>query len=568
MTWEDFKNELLKYLEITENDLEFIKKAFVFGSRAHSEQKRKNGEPYFNHCLRTALNLASLKLEPQVIIAGLLHDVLEDTSVKEEELKNNFGEEITELVKGVTKLGHFKYRDENEEQALNLMNLILAISEDLRVAIIKLADRLDNMRTLKFLPSEKIKRIALETRDVFVPLAIRLGIYVWGLELDELSFQYLEPEKYKKMKELFLPRIEKGQKHLEEIIQITKEKLQEAKIKIYDLNYRIKTFSSIYKKLLRKNFNPDLIFDLFGIRVITESIEECYLALGIIHSLFYPLESEFDDYIAKPKPNGYQSLHTVVLTPYEFYVEFQIRTLEMHKFNEFGAASYFSYTTSKRTKAYQKNLTIFTSAEEQKILEEIKKAKETSTSFSELLKSLKFDLLREKIYVLTPKGKILELPKDSTPIDFAYKIHTEIGNHAVGAKVNGKLVPLNYKLQNGDVVEIIVNKNKKPSIDWLNFVKTREARKKIKNFLKKKVQIFKMPEFYLSFKTKNEPKILEEILDFLKEKEIEIVYYKNFAKGSWQIIKIKVRKENKSDLEEIVFNLKNKIDEILEIEIE
>lgn len=568
MTWEEFKQKLNNCFDLTEIDLDLIQKAFNFAYQAHSGQKRKSGEDYFNHCVRTALNLASLKTDAQIISAGLLHDVLEDTPTKEEDLQKNFGEEITQLVKNVTKIGHYRYLNQDQEQAMNLVNLILAISQDLRVAIIKLADRLDNMRTLEFLPPEKIKKIALETRDIFVPLALKLGIHIWASELDELSFKFLEPEKYEWVKSIFLPKIEKGKKYLNEIIKITEESLRKNKIKIYEINYRIKTFSSIYKKLIKKNFDPELIFDLFGIRVIVDKVEECYLSLGVIHALFYPLESEFDDYISKPKPNGYRSLHTVVLTPYEFFVEFQIRTLEMHHFNEFGTASYFSYSQSKTTKIYQKNLSVFTSLEDKKFLEEIKKVKETSKLSSDLIKSLKLEFIQEKIYVLTPKGKIIELVKGATPIDFAYKIHTEIGNHAAGARVNGKIVPLNYELSNGDIVEIITNKNKTPSVDWLNFVKTKEARKKIKSFLRKKIQISKPLEFLILIKTKNDPILFQNVLDFLKEKNVEIIDSKNTNKEGLQIIKIKVRLMDKKEKEFIAFNLKNKFKEILEIKVD
>jgi len=568
MSWEEFKNKIISYINFGEEDLILIKKAFDFAQKAHEGQKRKNGEPYFNHSLRTALNLAEIKSGPEVIAAGILHDVLEDCNVSEEEMKRKFGEEITELVKGVTKIGHYKYYETEEEQAKNLLNLILKISEDLRIAIIKLADRLDNMRTLEYLPKEKINRIALETRDIFVPLATRLGIYVWASELDELCFKFLEPEKYEWVKKTFEEKINKGKGYLPEIIEKVKKEIEKNNIKLYFISYRIKTYSSIYKKLVKKNFDVNLIYDIFGIRIVVDQVEECYHVLGIIHSLYPFLSEEFDDYIAKPKPNGYMSLHTVVFVPYGFYVEFQIRTLKMHEINEYGTAAYFAYSEAKKTKVYRKNLTIFTSKEDLEILNKIRGLKDNSENYSEIMEEVKTDLLKEKIYVLTPKGKIIELPVGSTPIDFAYKIHTEIGNHAERAKVNGKLVPLDYELKNGDVVEIIVNKKKAPSPDWLNFVKTTNAKKKIKKFLlENRVKISNLPRFVLIIKMKNKPEIVDKILDFLKEKKIKIIYFNSLEKSGFISLKIKIEKENKKELENLVFLIKKKFEDVLEIEI-
>jgi len=568
MSWEEFKNKVISYINFEEEELLLIKKAFDFAQKAHEGQKRKNGEPYFNHSLRTALNLAEIKSGPEVVAAGILHDVLEDCNVSEEEMKREFGEEITELVKGVTKIGHYRYYKTEEEQAKNLLNLILKISEDLRIAIIKLADRLDNMRTLEYLPEEKIRRIALETCDIFVPLATRLGIYVWASELDELCFKFLEPEKYEWVKKTFEEKINKGKSYLPEIIEKVKKEIEKNNIKLHFISYRIKTYSSIYKKLVKKNFDVNLIYDIFGIRIIVDQVEECYHVLGIIHSLYPFLSEEFDDYIAKPKPNGYMSLHTVVFVPYGFYVEFQIRTLKMHEINEYGTAAYFAYSEAKKTKVYRKNLTIFTSKEDLEILNKIRELKEDSKNYSEIMEEVKTDLLKEKIYVLTPKGKIIELPIGSTPIDFAYKIHTEIGNHAERAKVNGRLVPLDYELKNGDVVEIIVNKKKNPSPDWLNFVKTTNAKKRIKKFLlENRVKISNLPRFVLIIKMKNKPEIVDKILDFLKEKKIKIIYFNILEKSGFISLKIKIEKENKKELENLVFLIKKKFEDVLEIEI-
>lgn len=568
MTWDEFKDKLVSFINLLEDDLAFIKKAFNFAQKAHEGQKRKSGEPYFNHSLRTALNLAEIKADPIMIVTGILHDVLEDCNVNEKELKKEFGEEVTELIKGVTKIGHYKHNNTEEEQARNLLNLILKISQDLRIAIIKLADRLDNMRTLQYLPPEKIKRIALETRDIFVPLATRLGIYVWASELDELCFKFLEPEKYEWVKDIFSKKIEEGEKYLPEIIEKVEKEIEKNEIKVHFIKSRIKTYSSIYKKLVKKNFDPNLIYDLFGIRIIVDKVEECYRVLGIIHS-FYPfLNQEFDDYIAKPKPNGYRSLHTVVLTPYGFYVEFQIRTMEMHEINEYGTAAYFAYSESKKKKTYLKNSTVFASKEDLEILKKIKEIKNFSESYKKTVEEIKQDLLKEKIYVLSPKGKIIELPIGSTPIDFAYQIHTEIGNHAERARVNGKIVPLDYELKNGDVVEILINKKKLPSPDWINFVKTTKAKKKIKKFLLENQIKIKVPlKFSLIIKIKNKQGIVENILDFLKEKKIKIISFSSLSKPGFISLKIKIEKENKKEVENLAFLIKNKFEDILEIEI-
>jgi len=568
MKWEEFVRELEKFNKFKEEDLYLIEKAFYFGEKAHHGQVRKSGEAYFNHCVRTALNLASLNLDEIVISAGLLHDTLEDCGVSEEELKNQFGSEITSIVKGVTKIGHYRYAEEDIEQAENLRNLILAISEDLRVAIVKLADRLDNMRTLEYLPKEKQMKIALETRDIYAPLANRLGIYKWAGELDELSFKFLDPENYQKVINLFEEKIKHYSSYLPKIIDQVKDQLKLKGIKIYQIDYRVKTYSSIYKKLVKKNFDPNKIYDLFGVRIIVETVEECYITLGIIHSLYPPLEEEFDDYISKPKPNGYRSLHTVVLTPYDFFTEFQIRTLEMHHQAEYGAAAYFVYSESKTSKSYLKNISLTANQEDLELIKKIRewKVKDNPQEFLDLLKN---EFFKERIYVLTPKGKIIELPSGSTPVDFAYKIHTELGHHCAGAKVNGNLVPLNYELKNGDVVEIIVSKNKKPSLDWLEFVKTSSARKKIKAFWRKeKLEYLPKKGFIFYFTLKDRLGLLDDILKIFRKRKINILSHQGKVNGKIANLKIKFEVNDPKIVDELLLELKQKIKEILDVRVE
>lgn len=566
MDFREFKYKILEFRQFSQNELDFIERAFYFGKKVHNGQKRKNGEDYFNHCIRTAINLAQLKLDQIFIVSGLLHDVIEDAKVKEEEIEQNFGKEVTFIVKGVTKIGHYKYYyEEDVIQAENLRNFILAISEDIRVAIVKLADRLDNMRTLQYLPPEKQKKIALETKDIYAPLAVRLGIYEWAGELDDLSFKFLNPEKYEEIIKFYEPYITKNEPYLINIIENIKNDLEERGIKVHKIDYRIKRPSSIYKKLVKKNFDYQKIYDLFGIRIIVEKVEECYVVLGVIHSKFPYLKSEFDDYIANPKPNGYQSLHTVVLTPYNFYVEFQIRTLEMHEYAEYGTAAYFVYSESKSTNLYRKNISILAGEEDVKLIEELRKWREVR-DLNEFIERIKNEFFKERIYVFTPKGKLIELPYGSTPIDFAYKVHSEIGNHCERAKVNGKIVPLNYELQNGDIVEIITNKNKKPSIDWLSFVKTSNAKKKIKAFLRKeKLKLLPKMIVSLVILAKDKIGLLDEILKCFKFKKINIIFHKGKVENKIAILKFKFEVKNKKELDEFIKYLKENVKEILEI---
>jgi len=556
MNFENFKNKLLFYRNYSKEDLILIEKAFYFGAKAYEKIRRKNGEPYLNHCLRTALNLAELKLPSEIISAGILHDVLEDSDVSEEELKNKFGEEITFLVKGVTKISYYRYKEKNLIQAENLRKLILATIKDIRVAIVKLADRLDNMRTLEYLSSDKRKRIALETSDIYSPLALRLGISEWAAELDDLALKYLEPEKYKSLKIELEKKIANGKSYLEKLKPLIENELKKKNIKFTKIEYRVKKISSIYKKLPRKNYDLDQIYDLLAFRIIVKTVEDCYLALGVLHSLFKPLIHEFDDYIAFPKPNGYRSLHTTVITNEEKYIEFQIKTEEMHLYNEFGMAAYIAYANAKQTKTYQKEKPIFADEEELKIIQNLRNWQE---GFS--------DIFKEKIYVLTPKGDVVELPANSTPLDFAYKIHTHIGNHFAGARVNQKLVPTYYKLQNGDVVEIIVNKNRKPSPDWLNIVKSINTKKKIKAQLHKEYFMFTTKiTADLRITAQDRIGLLKDVTNIISSRNINILGNRSKTKKGLAHLYFSIQANNKKEINSLKELIKTKIKEVIEIE--
>jgi RelA/SpoT family (p)ppGpp synthetase len=568
MSFEDFAKLISENKKFDDNELEIIKKAFDFAKEKFNGIYRKNGEPYFNHCIRTALNLAKLKMDYETICAGLLHDIIEDAKVKKEELVKEFGENIAFLVEAVTKIGEIKYREKNLVQAENLRKLILYVAEDLRVAILKLADRLDNMRTLEYLPEEKRKRIALETYDVYAPLALRLGIFEWASELDDLSFKFLEPEKYREIEKEVKKRLEGIEEILPEIIEKIEKEIIKRNINLHAIQYRIKKPSSVYRKLQKKNFDFDQIYDLIAFRIIVSTVDECYLVLGILHSLFKPLLEEFDDYITYPKPNGYQSLHTTLLIAENKYAEFQIRTLEMHIKSEEGVAAYFTYAQFKDTKGYKKGFWVEGLSEDEiRFIQELTKWKNINNENpEEFLKELKTDVLQEKIYVFTPKGDVIELPRGSTVLDFAYKIHSEIGHHFASAKVNNKIVPIDYEPKTGDVIEIITNKNRHPSPDWLKIVKTYNARKHIKSYLKK----FRFSEIRQTYELKIIAKdrigLLKDISNIISAYGINIIEVRSQTKGKLAILKFKLVVNDKDEYERLKSAINRKISDVIKIE--
>ncbi|MGG7058519.1 RelA/SpoT family protein [Clostridium nigeriense] len=461
-------------------DTNIIKKAYDLASDAHKNQKRESGEPYVTHPIDVAVILAEMGMDTSTIAAGLLHDVIEDTEYTYDDIKNIFNEEIANLVQGVTKLGKIEYKTKEEQQADNVRKMLLAMAKDIRVIIIKLADRLHNLRTLKYMPKAKQKQKAKETLDIYAPLAHRLGISKIKWELEDLSFRYLhEEEYYDLVKEIAEKRVER-ETYISEIKEDLHKRLEESEIDS-DIDGRPKHFYSIYKKMVTKNKSIEQIFDLTAIRILVNTVKDCYGVLGIVHTIYKPIPGRFKDYIAMPKANMYQSLHTTVIGPQGKTFEIQIRTFEMHKTAEYGIAAHWKYkegdTQDDKENSFENKLAW--------VRDMLEWQKETADA-EEFIEGFKIDLFTDEVFVFTPKGVVINLPSGATPIDFAYRIHTDIGNKCVGAKVNGKIVPLDYKLKTGEIVEVLTSKNAKgPNIDWLNMAKSNQAKSKIRQWFKK-----------------------------------------------------------------------------------
>ena len=470
--------EFMEYIHtyLTDDECNQVLKAFELADKAHEGQLRASGEPYIMHPLAVADILAHLQIDHITLMAALMHDVVEDTSYSKEDLEKMFGSEVAFLVDGVTKLNQFQYETKEDRQMENYRKMILAMAKDVRVVVIKLGDRLHNMRTLKHMRSDKQKRIAKETLEIFAPLAHRLGIFNVKWELEDLSFRYLEPEKYYDL----VDQMKQKRQAREDIVndtmsQLTKA-LGEAHIKA-DIKGRPKHFYSIYKKMKKDNRDLSQIYDLLAVRVIVDTIPDCYAVLGIAHSLWKPLPYRFKDYISMPKSNMYQSLHTTVIGTMGQPVEIQIRTWEMHRVSEYGVAAHWRY--KEGNKNGDKDF-------DQKVawLRQVLEWQDTSNP-TELVNALKLDVFSGEVFVFTPKGDVVKLPIGSVPLDFAYRVHTDVGHRCVGAKVNGKIVPLDYTLQNGDIVDIITSKTGRPSLDWLNIVGSSESKSKIRNWFKR-----------------------------------------------------------------------------------
>lgn len=466
-----------------EDNLNLIKKAYDVAKKKHEGQFRKSGDPYIQHPVEVAYILATLHAGPDTIAAGLLHDVLEDTDMSKEEMAATFNKDVAEIVDGVTKISKLKYMTKEKALAHNHEKLLLAMAKDIRVILVKIADRLHNMRTIQFHSEEKQKRIAQETLDLYAPLAHRLGMYRIKAELEDLSFKALEPEKYAEIaKEISFKKTERDE-DVEKMISTVKGLLEKNHINHYDIKGRVKNIYSIYKKIITKNKTIDDIYDLLALRVIVDSVEQCYHVLGIIHSIWTPLPMRFKDYIAVPKPNMYQSLHTTVVGPAGKIYEIQIRTYEMDQIAEFGVAAHW---------AYKENVEYSHEKEQHEIVNKLKWYKDLTTyvensATEDPLDSIIEDIFSANVYIFTPKGDVYDFPAGSMPLDFAYRIHSDIGNKTVGAIVNGKIVPLSYKLKTGDVVEIKTNKAcTGPTTEWLKLAKTSHAKTKIKAFINKK----------------------------------------------------------------------------------
>lgn len=454
-----------------------VTKAYNLAEEAHKDQRRVSGEPYILHPLAVAQILADMKIDTTTITASLLHDVIEDTSYTLEDIKKMFGKEVAFLVDGVTKLSRLNYRTKEDQQLNSMRKMFLAMAKDVRVVVIKLADRLHNMRTLRYMRSDKQKRIAQETLEIFAPLAHRLGIFNIKWELEDLSFRYLEPDKYYDLVDQMKQKRHVREEIVNEAIDVLKKALDDAHIHC-EINGRPKHFYSIYKKMKKDNRDLSQVYDLFAIRVIVDDVKDCYGVLGIVHSLWKPLPYRFKDYIAMPKPNNYQSLHTTVIGTRGQPVEIQIRTWEMHRIAEYGVAAHWRYKEGNQTA----NKDAFD--EKMGWLRNLLEWQDTSNP-KEFVNALKLDAFSDEVFVFSPRGDVIDLPQGSIPIDFAYRIHTDVGHRCVGAKINGKIVPLDYKLKNGDIVEIITSKVGKPSLDWLNIVGSSESRSKIRSWFKK-----------------------------------------------------------------------------------
>ncbi|MEA2016268.1 MAG: bifunctional (p)ppGpp synthetase/guanosine-3',5'-bis(diphosphate) 3'-pyrophosphohydrolase [Actinomycetota bacterium] len=459
-------------------DEKLIHKAYQTSKEYHKNQYRKSGEPFIVHPLEVALILAEIELDQISIASAILHDVIEDTEYSLEMAKKEFGNKIANIINGVTKLDKIVFDSKEERQVNNIRKMIIAMSEDVRIILVKLADRLHNMRTLDSLGREKRKINAMETLEVYAPIAHRLGIYYIKSELEDLSFKYLHPKEYKKIKDMFDEKLEERKLLIDEAIKIVNKKLKQMKISA-DINGRIKTYYSVYNKIVKQNRKFEDIYDIIAIRIIVNDIKNCYAVLGSIHSLWKPVPGRFKDFIANPKFNMYQSLHTTVISLKGKPLEIQIRTFEMHKFAEYGIAAHYKYKEGglKKVSEFDKRIAWI-----RQILDWQKELKDPQ----DYMESLKLDLFEEEVFVFTPKGKVINLPRGATTIDFAYQIHTDVGHNIIGAKINGNMVPIESVLENGDIVEIIVAKNKKgPSRDWLNIVKTSRARNKIKQWFSK-----------------------------------------------------------------------------------
>lgn len=460
-------------------DVSLVEKAYYFGKKAHDGQFRKSGEPYFIHPVAVANILCDMELDIETIIAGLLHDVVEDTEYTYEDIEREFSKEIADLVDGVTKLGQIKYQSKEETQAENLRKMFLAMAKDIRVILIKLADRLHNMRTLKFMSPEKAKGKAKETLEIYGGIANRLGISMIKWELEDLALRYIDPEGYYELVEKVAKKRSQREAYIENVINVLNKLFEDVNIEC-DVYGRPKHFYSIYRKMNNKHKTFQEIYDLMAVRIIVDTVKDCYAVLGMIHTLWTPMPGRFKDYIAMPKPNMYQSLHTTVVGPDGEPLEIQIRTKEMHTIAEYGIAAHWKYkeesNNQNRVKVENKL----------KWLKQMMEWEQDLKDPQEFMNALKEDVFSSQVYVFTPKGDVVELPAQSTPIDFAYRVHTNVGNKCVGAKIDGRIVTLDYKLQNGNIVEILTSSNSNgPSRDWINMVKTPNAKSRIRQWFKK-----------------------------------------------------------------------------------
>ncbi|MES2023584.1 MAG: RelA/SpoT family protein [Patescibacteria group bacterium] len=468
-------NEIFNLMkEFKPKDKELIEKAYGFALKAHEGQLRNSGEPYFTHVFETAKNLSKFGMDAKTVAAGFLHDVLEDTKTPEKELEKEFGKEIVVLVNGVTKLGKLKYHG-SERHVESLRKFFVAVANDIRVVMIKFADRLHNLKTLEHVREDKRQRIAIESIEVYAPLANRLGMGKLKGEIEDAAFPFAYPAEYAQTEEIIKEKKDLFQKYLNEVREGLEKELKRNKINVEKIDYRMKHKYSLYKKLLRYDMDIDKIYDVVALRVIVNTMDECYKILGLIHSIWKPLPGRIKDYIAVPKPNGYRSIHTTVFTGSGGIAEIQIKTKEMHTEASYGVAAHFAYKERGKMKNKSKI----------EWLEELKDLKDVANEPQSFIEHLKMDFFNDRIFIFTPKGDVVDLPEDSTPVDFAYAIHSDIGDHTSSAKINGKMATISASLKNGDIVEIVTRKDAHPSSKWLEFAKTTMAKKNIKSYEEK-----------------------------------------------------------------------------------
>ena len=536
-------------------------RAYDFAKKAHEGQRRATGEPYINHAVETAKTVSAWKLDENAIAAALLHDVAEDTNCTLDDVQKEFGDEIVFLVAGITKLGKIKYRG-IEAQIENMRKMVLAMAEDIRVVLIKLADRLHNMKTLSVMPNQKQKRIALETAEIYAPLAYRLGMQNLSGHLRDLAMPFLNPKEYGWLLENVKDHYESRVAYLERVKPTIESSLRENGIHQFRIDFRAKRYSSLYNKLLRYNMDIDSIYDLVALRLIVPSVNDCYAALGVIHSLWPPMPGRIKDYIAMPKPNGYRSIHTTVFCFDNKITEFQIRTQQMHEEGEFGIAAHWAYKEHKSSQELIKN------AQELTWVKQLRQWQEHFSDSKQFMESLKIDFFRDRIFVVTPRGEVIDLPAGATPIDFAYRIHTEVGNSCVGAKINGKIVPLEFELRSGDVVHILTQKNKKPSESWLRFAKTAAARDHIRGAVRtqKRTLLGMQPRKIVEFKIAAGDRIglLKDVCAVFAASKINIVKAQTVSTASMPLMKIQCEIKETREIEKMLIKLK-RLKEIKEV---
>lgn len=480
---EEFFDRVNKYL--TEDQVAFVRKAYELAAEAHAVQRRKSGEPYIIHPIGVASILAQLQMDDKTLAAAFLHDVVEDTDYTLDDIKERFGVVVANLVDGVTKLGKIEYISKEDRQIENYRKMFLAMARDIRVVLIKLADRLHNMRTMKYMPVHKQQSISRETLEIYAPLAHRLGIYTIKWELEDLAFRYMEPDIYYNLVEQVKIKRREREAMINEAMEEMKESLEKANIKC-EIQGRPKNFYSIHKKMLRDHKELNEIYDLLAIRVLVDTVKDCYGTLGIVHSMWRPIPGRFKDYVAVPKSNMYQSLHTTVLSTGGQPLEIQIRTFEMHRISEYGIAAHWRYKESGGSKPASQSSTDKGFDAKLSWLRQLLEWHQDMNDSRDFVNTVKMDIFADEVFVFTPRGDVIDLPVGSVPIDFAYRIHTDVGNRCVGAKVNGRIVPLDFKLSNGDIVEVITSKQSSgPSRDWLNIVGSSDTRNKIKGWFKK-----------------------------------------------------------------------------------